>query len=813
MQFSLYDALAAGTQIGSTVTKSGVTVTNGLFTTELDFGASPFAGEKRYLEIAVKCGVDAGYTTLAPRQQLTAVPYAVYAPTAENFAGNLAGDVTGTQSSTTVEKLQGYDVSTTAPSNGQVLKWNGTEWAPANESGSGNAWLLTGNSGTNANTNFVGTTDDISLTLRVNNVIGWRMSPQSTNTPNLIGGSSNNSMTSGVIGATIGGGGASGNANRVTDDYSVIGGGYNNQAGDNAGTTNDATHATIGGGFGNIASGTASVVAGGQNNLSSGDFATILGGEDNTASEQYAAIGGGGGNAASGSGSVIGGGFDNTASSNYSTVAGGKSNQATSTGATIGGGELNQVTETNATVSGGYQNIASGVTSTIGGGDANSASGESSFIGGGHRNNAQNQFTTIGGGDANSVEANFATIGGGQENLTGGSYAFIGGGGGNSANGGFSAIGGGRNNQVDGADGTIAGGGFNLVDAAQATIGGGEYNEASGSKATIGGGGRNTASEVYATVSGGDSNTASNTHATVAGGYGNTAEGSNAVVSGGDTNLASGSNSIVIGGFSNVAGGDTSVVLGGDNNSAKGDGSVVAGHRAKSYDASDDTILYNNTFLFADGSNFDFFATGDNQFRVRSTGGAQIVTAIDGSGNDAAGVEVASGGGSWSSLSDRNAKQNFSQINPREILQRVAQMPILKWNYKTQDASVKHIGPMAQDFYAAFNVGENEKHITTIDADGVSLAAIQGLNEIVTEQSARLYENQAQLARQEKEIRELREINASLQARLTALEQSRGGDANNWWMFALGAGIVGAGVWWMMRRDMFQKPVTSGEKS
>jgi hypothetical protein len=51
---------------------------------------------------------------------------------------------------------------------------------------------------------------------------------------------------------------------------------------------------------------------------------------------------------------------------------------------------------------------------------------------------------------------------------------------------------------------------------------------------------------------------------------------------------------------------------------------------------------------------------------------------------------------------------------------------------------VPHIGPMAQDFYAAFQVGPDDKHITMVDADGVAFAAIQGLNEIVKEQSAEL---------------------------------------------------------------------------
>ncbi len=76
--------------------------------------------------------------------------------------------------------------------------------------------------------------------------------------------------------------------------------------------------------------------------------------------------------------------------------------------------------------------------------------------------------------------------------------------------------------------------------------------------------------------------------------------------------------------------------------------------------------------------------------------------------------------------SDRNLKENFTALNPSEVLESVAAMPISKWNFK-DDAATTHMGPMAQDFYAAFNLGTDDKHIATVDADGVALAAIQGL--------------------------------------------------------------------------------------
>ena len=58
--------------------------------------------------------------------------------------------------------------------------------------------------------------------------------------------------------------------------------------------------------------------------------------------------------------------------------------------------------------------------------------------------------------------------------------------------------------------------------------------------------------------------------------------------------------------------------------------------------------------------------------------------------------------------------------------------PLSDWNYTTQDSTIRHIGPVAQDFYAAFGTGDSERYITTVDADGVALAAIQGLNHALT---------------------------------------------------------------------------------
>jgi hypothetical protein len=77
--------------------------------------------------------------------------------------------------------------------------------------------------------------------------------------------------------------------------------------------------------------------------------------------------------------------------------------------------------------------------------------------------------------------------------------------------------------------------------------------------------------------------------------------------------------------------------------------------------------------------------------------------------------------------SDKHVKENFVQINPQSVLERLSAIPISTWNYKENDGGNMHMGPMAQDFYAAFGLGTDNKHISTVDADGVAFASIQAL--------------------------------------------------------------------------------------
>jgi hypothetical protein len=184
-----------------------------------------------------------------------------------------------------------------------------------------NAWSLTGNSHTSPGTNFLGTTDNVALQLHVNGVRALRIEPSATS-PNLIGGYSGNSVTADVKGAAIGGGGASGNINRVTDNYGTVGGGYGNGAGDNAGTTDDRSYATVGGGMDNWAAGAYSTIGGGTGNRATSTQATVAGGAGNTANNQSATVSGGASNTADGFGATVAGGVSNRAGGSYSFAAG-----------------------------------------------------------------------------------------------------------------------------------------------------------------------------------------------------------------------------------------------------------------------------------------------------------------------------------------------------------------------------------------------------------------------------------------------------------------------------------------------------------
>jgi hypothetical protein len=141
---------------------------------------------------------------------------------------------------------------------------------------------------------------------------------------------------------------------------------------------------------------------------------------------------------------------------------------------------------------------------------------------------------------------------------------------------------------------------------------------------------------------------------------------------------------------------------------------------------------------------------------MRARGGYRFFT-----GSGSGGAQLAAGATSWAVLSDRNAKKDFAPADTGAILEKLAALPVTQWHYKWEPSdSTPHLGPVAQEFKAAFYPGRDNKTITTLEADGVALAAIQGLN-------AKLEER---LERKETEITELKARLAELEKRLDEID-------------------------------------------
>jgi hypothetical protein len=174
----------------------------------------------------------------------------------------------------------------------------------------------------------------------------------------------------------------------------------------------------------------------------------------------------------------------------------------------------------------------------------------------------------------------------------------------------------------------------------------------------------------------------------------------------------------VAGGSENTASGQSATVPGGVYNTAAGRYSFAAGRRAKAN--------HDGAFMWADSTDADFSSFANNLFAVRATGGVSFYTSWPTSGIPE-GCHLAAGSGSWDCTSDRNAKEAFAPVDRQALLRRLARLPITSWRYRRERGMVRHLGPMAQDFRAAFGLGRDRRHISAVDADGVALAAIQAL--------------------------------------------------------------------------------------
>jgi hypothetical protein len=547
---------------------------------------------------------------------------------------------------------------------------------------------------------------------------GLRLFPVSDatwgDTVNVLAGHGGNNATGGVVGATVSGGGWGGDSNSVQADFGTIGGGQGNLIG------GAAAHGTV---------------AGGQDNVASDYFATVGGGSANLASGSSSTVAGGWGNSAGASGATVPGGIGNAALGDHSFAAGWRA-RANHSGAFVWADAIDAVFASTADnqfvarATGGFKfwvdTAAAGlrlfpVSEPWCGPTVNVLAGH-----GGNNATGGVVGATVGGGgrdyENNSVRADFGTIGGGTGNII-------------SSGSEYGTVGGGTDNTATGYAATVGGGALNAAGDGYGTVGGGAINTASGDYATVGGGTGNTASDDYATVGGGADNAASGIYAAVGGGTGNTASGDYFATVGGGTG--------------NTASGYAATVPGGEFNTAHGIHSFAAGWRAKANNE--------GCFVWADSTNSNVTCSSNNRTIFRSSGGFYVYS----SGDLSKGVYLAPGSESWAqvSASDRNLKENFAPVDGQQVLARLADVPINTWNYMA-GAGARHMSPVAQDFYAAFQLGEDDKHLSALDTNGVALAAIQGLHE----------QNQALAA----ENSELRARVDDLETRLGALERAVG---------------------------------------
>jgi hypothetical protein len=222
------------------------------------------------------------------------------------------------------------------------------------------------------------------------------------------------------------------------------------------------------------------------------------------------------------------------------------------------------------------------------------------------------------------------------------------------------------------------------------------------------------------------------------GGLDNVAVGSNALAAevSGAGNVAIGNNALskITNASNNIAIGKNALIenITGDNNIAIGDNT---GPLSFVPDLHNTTSLGHGAICIT--SNTMAFGNSDVKAWVfghtaASVGIALIVGDNGTNGNGA----FLTNGGTWTNTSDINRKEDFSEINPNELFQNIAQLSITKWKYKGTDEY--HIGPTAQDFHKIFNVGVDDKTISTVDPAGIALAAIKEQQKIITQQEKQI---------------------------------------------------------------------------
>lgn len=414
-------------------------------------------------------------------------------------------------------------------------------------------------------------------------------------------------------------------------------------------------------------------------------------------------------------------------------------------------------------------------------------------------------YATI--GTANLVTDNYGAVGGGGGNQAGNSsglvtdadYATVSGGRDNTASDHGATVGGGSQNTASGRHATIAGGfGHEAGPGTAATVAGGVSNTASGYHATVGGGRFNSATGIESVVAGGDRNTSSGNQSTVSGGYYNAARGDYSMAAGSnakarhegsfvwsdrslqsipDSLYTTASNQFLIRAAGGVGIGTNTpaadVHIRGDSNTGRPHMIVQEtgpGDYARIQLQNSDGVILKTEGYAAAAAGWHIAAGGPGTDRLNfwtrdinvltlwpddnsSTSWPNLITT-------SAGTAKLTQGGVWTNSSSEDSKTDFAPVNARGIAERVAALRLQEWRYRVEPEHVRHIGPTAEDFYAAFGLGDSDESIGTVDTDGVALAAIQGLHELVLEQRAEIEEQAQAIADIKDEVASLRAMRA-----------------------------------------------------
>jgi trimeric autotransporter adhesin len=262
------------------------------------------------------------------------------------------------------------------------------------------------------------------------------------------------------------------------------------------------------------------------------------------------------------------------------------------------------------------------------------------------------------------------------------------------------------------------------------------------------GGTETTAYGIASFAMGSNLNVTGNNAAAV--GFGATVSGT-AGFSAGALNSCSGSYCMAMG-YTAAASGLGSVALG-YNVTADASHAMALGQRASAGGQS-------GSFTWADASTTSVFANNTvNSFQIRAAGGVRLYT----NATATAGMSLGAGGSSWIVLSDRTRKHDFAELEGEDVLARIRAVPVSSWRYIDELGDVRHIGPMAQDWHAAFGLSADTTTINMSDLDGVNLAAAQALER-------RTADLRTQLADRDARIESLEARVADMQARLARLE-------------------------------------------